>query len=135
MTRDPAPLFQFTDSLLPQNTDGAVNKDLEKADVIHDFLAYLAKQMIEMNKLKNGILKDFKTDLEGLLGEKINKISRLFTPPKPPKPSRYKDESAFKEKMREYESKMMAELLQKGITEVEPDSIELYGLETRVVSI
>ncbi len=45
--------------------------DLEPAqsDVVHDLLAYLAGQMIEMNREKQRITEDFWLDLEGALGE------------------------------------------------------------------
>ncbi len=40
-----------------------------------------------------------------------------------------------KKKIRDYENKMLAELMKEGVAEAQPDSIELYSLETRVVSI
>ena len=40
-----------------------------------------------------------------------------------------------REKIREYESKMLAELIARGLTEVQPDPIELHGLENRVLML
>jgi len=57
----------------------------EQADVIHDLLAHLAGQMIEMNKEKQGHLRSFRLDLAGYLDEKQRqKLNRLYTPKKPP---------------------------------------------------
>ena len=39
---------------------------LEKSDVVHDFLAFLAEEMVEMNKYKREQIKRFWTDLEGV---------------------------------------------------------------------
>ncbi|MBM3238426.1 hypothetical protein FJZ31_19205 [Candidatus Poribacteria bacterium] len=39
---------------------------LEKSDVVHDFLAFLAEQMTEMNKTRCEQIKRFWTDLEGI---------------------------------------------------------------------
>jgi len=39
---------------------------LEKSDVVHDFLAFLAEQMTEMNKYKREQIKRFWVDLEGI---------------------------------------------------------------------
>lgn len=47
---------------------------LERFDVIHDLLAYLAEQMIEMNKQKNQEIKGFLAWLENYLGVKIDDL-------------------------------------------------------------
>ncbi|MEM4217101.1 MAG: N-6 DNA methylase [Candidatus Methanomethylicaceae archaeon] len=47
---------------------------LEHSDVIHDLLAYLAEQMIEMNKQKNQEIKGFLAWLENYLGVKIDDL-------------------------------------------------------------
>lgn len=44
-------------------------------DIIHDFLSYLAEQMIEMNKKKQKEIKDFLEWLERELGVKIDDLS------------------------------------------------------------
>jgi len=38
----------------------------EQADVVHDLMAYLAEQMIDMNKQKQATVGDFWLDLEGI---------------------------------------------------------------------
>jgi hypothetical protein len=45
------------------------------SDVIHDFLAYLAEQMIEMNKKKNEEIKGFLKWLEREIGAEIEALS------------------------------------------------------------
>ncbi len=50
-------------------TQARLEAQPEQADVIHDLLAYLAGQMIEMNKQKQSLLDDFWTDLEGVIDE------------------------------------------------------------------
>jgi len=47
----------------------------EQSDVVHDLLAYLAEQMIEMNKQKQVAVKDFLTWLEGEIGCLIDELS------------------------------------------------------------
>jgi type I restriction-modification system DNA methylase subunit len=50
---------------------------LERSDVVHDFLAYLAERMIEMNKDKREIIEKFWTDLEGVTAsETFKKLRR-----------------------------------------------------------
>jgi uncharacterized protein YaaN involved in tellurite resistance len=44
-------------------------------DTVHDFLAYLAEQMIEMNKEKNKEIKDFLKWLEREIGAEINNLA------------------------------------------------------------
>ena len=57
-----------------------------RSDVVHDLLAYLAEQMIEMHKEKQGHQRAFRLDLAGYLDEKrLAKLNRLYTPKKPPK--------------------------------------------------
>ncbi|MBI3460834.1 hypothetical protein HY009_07895 [Candidatus Acetothermia bacterium] len=45
----------------------ANGKPLERSDVVHDFLAYLAEQMIELNKQKQAEMKKFLSWLEAEL--------------------------------------------------------------------
>lgn len=44
-------------------------------DTVHDFLAYLAEQMIEMNKKKNGEIKGFLKWLEREIGAEIENLT------------------------------------------------------------
>jgi hypothetical protein len=54
------PILQAIATLLPQDAIGAE----EKSDVVHDFLAYLAEQMIAMHKEKQERVEVFWQDLE-----------------------------------------------------------------------
>jgi hypothetical protein len=68
---------------------GFVSHHLEagRSDVVHDLLAFLAEQMMAMNKEKQGRLRAFRLDLAGYLDEKhMAKLNRLYTPKKPPSP-------------------------------------------------
>ncbi len=47
----------------------------EESDVVHDLLAYLAEQMIEMNKKKNAEIKGFLDFLKGEIGAPIEELS------------------------------------------------------------
>jgi transcriptional/translational regulatory protein YebC/TACO1 len=47
----------------------------ERSDVVHDLLAFLAEQIIEMNKEEQKEIKDFLTWLEGYLGAKIDDLT------------------------------------------------------------
>jgi len=47
----------------------------EKLDVVHDLFAYLAEQMIEMNKRKNDEIKGFLKWLEREIGAEIDKLA------------------------------------------------------------
>lgn len=104
-TGDHNPLLNFVKDRVPKDNKGEFITEKDEADVIRDLLAYLAEQMIEMNKLKQDTLRKFKTDLEGVLGDKVKKISRLYTPLKEPTSSKFKDEAKLQEKMERYEEK------------------------------
>ncbi|MCG2718279.1 MAG: BREX-1 system adenine-specific DNA-methyltransferase PglX [Nanoarchaeota archaeon] len=56
---DFAELLKLTDDCLPKDANGNFIAEKEKSDVVHDSLTYLAEQMIEMNKEKNRVVKDF----------------------------------------------------------------------------
>lgn len=47
----------------------------DRTDTIHDFLAYLAGQMIELNKSKNEEIKDFLKWLEREIGAEIDALT------------------------------------------------------------
>ena len=55
--------------------DHHLNQQPSEADVIHDFLAYLAEQMIELNKQKQTETKGFITWLERLIGADIDNLT------------------------------------------------------------
>ncbi|WP_217358207.1 Eco57I restriction-modification methylase domain-containing protein [Anabaena sp. UHCC 0187] len=61
-------------SLLLQNFHH-IHQQPSEADVIHDFLAYLAEQMIELNKQKQTEIKGFLTWLERLIGTEIDNLT------------------------------------------------------------
>jgi hypothetical protein len=54
-----------------------VEHELSKGrnDTVHDYLAYLAEQMIEMNKVKNEEIKGFLKWLEREIGAEINNLA------------------------------------------------------------
>jgi type I restriction-modification system DNA methylase subunit len=52
-----------------------IHQQPEEADVIHDFLAYLAEQMIELNKQKQTEIKGFLTWLARLIGTEIDNLT------------------------------------------------------------
>ncbi|MTJ54842.1 N-6 DNA methylase [Anabaena sp. UHCC 0253] len=62
------------DILLTQ-IDHHLNQQLSEADVIHNFLAYLAEQMIELNKQKQTEIKGFLTWLERFIGADIDNLT------------------------------------------------------------
>jgi len=98
-------LLGFVERRILKDRDGNFITDKEESDVIHDFLAYLAEQMIEINKLKQETLGKFKTDLEGVIGDNVRKLTRLYTPPKEPTSSKFKDEAKLQGKIKRYEEK------------------------------
>ena len=92
---DYACVLGFVDHQLPRLTDGSADTANEKSDAVHDLLAYLAEQMIELNKQRQAAVEDFALDLEGVLsGADLQKIERLWTPPGRPKEG---DEDATKQ--------------------------------------
>jgi hypothetical protein len=65
----------MVEECLPKDKEGNFITDKEKSDVVHDFLAYLAEQMIEMNKEKQSEVKGFIKWLEREIGAKIENLS------------------------------------------------------------
>ena len=62
-------------NILLSQIDHHLNQQPEQADVIHDFLAYLAEQMIELNKQKQTEIKGFLTWLARLIGTDIDNLT------------------------------------------------------------
>jgi type I restriction-modification system DNA methylase subunit len=62
-------------NILLTQIDQHLNQQPSEADVIHDFLAYLAEQMIELNKQKQTEIKGFLTWLERLIGTEIDNLT------------------------------------------------------------
>ena len=84
---DPEPLLRFVGDLLPRLPDGAPDAANERGDVVHDLLDDLGRRMVALNERRREAIEDFVLDLEGVLPAKdLQKIGRLWTPPKAPKP-------------------------------------------------
>jgi len=67
---------EFVDSSLGRWLDARLTADLEQSDVVHDLLAHLAEQMIEMNKEKQAEVKGFLAWLEREIGASIDDLTR-----------------------------------------------------------
>jgi len=70
-----AELLRLVDECLPRRPDGTPDTEHEKSDVVHDLLAFLAEQMIEMNKEKQTEAKGFLAWLERQIGAKIDDLA------------------------------------------------------------
>jgi len=64
---DPQPLLTFVDARLSTKP--------EDSDVVHDLLALLAEQMVEMNKAKNAEIRTFLNFVESEIGASIDTLS------------------------------------------------------------
>lgn len=70
----PAPILDLVERCLPKDDEGNFIQEEEKSDAVHDLLAYLAEQMIELSKQKQKEIKGFlkwikrewKVDIEAL---------------------------------------------------------------------
>jgi type II restriction/modification system DNA methylase subunit YeeA len=71
--------MRIIDKCLPKDKIGNFITEQEKSDVVHDFLAFLAEQMIEMNKEKQREIKSFLEWLEREIGAKIDEFSGKTT--------------------------------------------------------
>jgi len=63
------------ESYLPKDPEGNFITAEEKSDVVHDLLAFLAEQMIQMNKDKQEEIKDFLGWLEREIGAKVAELT------------------------------------------------------------
>lgn len=63
------------EACLPKDVEGSFIPEIEKSDIIHDHLVFLAEQMIEMNKAKQTEIKGFLHWLEGYIGTKVETLS------------------------------------------------------------
>lgn len=68
-------ILKMVEKCLPKDKLGNFLTEKEKSDVVHDFLAFLAEQMIEMNKQKQTEVKGFMEWLEREIGAKIDDLS------------------------------------------------------------
>jgi hypothetical protein len=64
---EPQPLLAFIDARLTAQP--------EESDVVHDLLAFLAEQMVEMNKEKNKEIKAFLNFVESEIGTSVDTLS------------------------------------------------------------
>ena len=82
-----------------------------QSDVVHDLLAHLAEQMIDLHKQRQSALEDLTLDLEGVLAPgQLAQIGRLYTPPRPPKD----DDKDFAAKQATYMAALAAAQAQLG---------------------
>ena len=70
-----AEILAQVDSCLPKDEAGNFISELEKSDVVHDLLAFLAERMLEMNKQKQQEIKGFLGWLEGFVGAKVEDLT------------------------------------------------------------
>ncbi len=68
-------ILSCVESYLPKDEEGNFITAEEKSDIVHDFLAFLAERMIEMNKEKQAEIKKFLGWLEEYLGVKIEDMN------------------------------------------------------------
>ena len=60
---------------LPKDAAGNFIAEQERADVVHDLLAFLAERMLETNKQKQREIKGFLGWLEGFVGAKVEDLT------------------------------------------------------------
>ncbi len=63
------------ESCLPKDSQGNFIPEQEKSDVVHDLLAFLAEQMLDMNKQKQQEIRGFLGWLEGYIGAKVDDLT------------------------------------------------------------
>lgn len=63
------------ESCLPKDAQGNFISKQEKSGVVHDLLAFLAEQMLEMNKQKQAEIKGSLEWLEGEVGAKVEDLT------------------------------------------------------------
>lgn len=68
-------ILNRVEACLPKDAEGNFIPEQEKSDVVHDLLAFLAEQMLEMNKQKQQEIKGFLGWLEGYVGAKVEDLS------------------------------------------------------------
>jgi len=74
-TPDPALIRQHNADPLNENWQLPEEGPVEQSDVVHDLLAHLAEQMMEMNKRKQAEVKGFLDWLEREMGASINDLT------------------------------------------------------------
>ena len=71
-----SPVGRWLERRLPNKADGSPDFDREQSDVVHDLLAHLAEQMIEMNKQKQAEVKRFLGWLEGEIKRPVDELKQ-----------------------------------------------------------
>jgi hypothetical protein len=68
-------ILSSVEACLPKDAQGNLITAQEKSDVVHDLLAFLAEQMLEMNKQKQQEIKDFLGWLEREIGARVEDLT------------------------------------------------------------
>jgi hypothetical protein len=68
-------ILSRVEACLPKDAVGNFISGQERSDVVHDLLAFLAEQMLEMNKQKQQEIKGFLGWLEGYIGAKVDDLT------------------------------------------------------------
>ena len=67
-----------------------------RSDVVHDLLAFLAEEMMEMHREKQARLRRFRDELSGVLDEKrLARLNRLYTPLREPQRKEREERKRF----------------------------------------
>jgi hypothetical protein len=70
-----AEILAQVDACLPKDAAGNFVAEQEQSDVVHDLLAFLAEQMLKMNKQKQQEIKGFLCWLESFVGAKVEDLT------------------------------------------------------------
>jgi len=76
-TKDPIPILDLVERCLPKDDEDNFIQEEEQSDVVHDLLAFLAEQMIELNWEKQAKIAEFLEWLEAELGVKPDKKGNI----------------------------------------------------------
>ncbi|MHC1593973.1 MAG: Eco57I restriction-modification methylase domain-containing protein, partial [Methanotrichaceae archaeon] len=68
-------ILSHAEACLPKDAEGNFVAEGEKSDVIHDLLAFLAEQMMELNKQKQSEIESFLRWLEEETGAKVDALT------------------------------------------------------------
>jgi hypothetical protein len=74
-----SPLLAFVDEQLPPPAGSRTTHNAPRTDIIHDILAFLAEQMIELNRAKQAEMAGFLAWLEREMGGRVNDLSGKTT--------------------------------------------------------
>jgi hypothetical protein len=71
-----SPVGRWLEKRLPNKANGSPDSEKEQSDVVHDLLAHLAEQMIEMNKQKQAEVKRFLGWLEREIKRPVDELKQ-----------------------------------------------------------